>query len=90
MRWASRYCESRADDGTTFEDAAFRSQFVKAALIASDIWPRRVFSDKLAPNEDIGAVRRRAFGAFRTLMRTGGTMPENPGSPSLVGSTITC
>ncbi|MGY4512115.1 hypothetical protein [Bradyrhizobium sp. USDA 3650] len=65
MRWASRYCKNRPDDGTSFEDPALRSQFVKAALIASDIWARRVFSDKLAPNDDIEAVRRRALGAFR-------------------------
>jgi hypothetical protein len=65
MRWAARYCKNLPNDGTTFEDPAQRKQFFKAALIASDAWGRRVFADKLTPNDDIAAVRRRALGAFR-------------------------
>lgn len=65
MRWAARYCKNLPGDGTTYEDPAFRERFLKAVLIASDIWGRRVFADKLTLNDDIAAVRRRALGAFR-------------------------
>jgi hypothetical protein len=65
MRWASRHCKNLAGDGTTYADARQRERFFRAALIASDIWARRVYGDKLTVDDDIAAVRRRAIGAFR-------------------------
>lgn len=65
MRWAARYCKNLPGDGTTYEDPAFRERFLKAALIASDIWGKRVFGNKLSGAGDIAAVRLQALGAFR-------------------------
>ncbi|WP_029083767.1 hypothetical protein [Bradyrhizobium sp. th.b2] len=65
MRWASRHCKNLPGDGTTYANASQRERFFMAALIASDIWARRVYGDKLTVDDDIVAVRRRAIGAFR-------------------------
>ena len=38
FRWAALVCEDALDDGVTFESAAIRERFGKAALVASDVW----------------------------------------------------
>ncbi len=44
MRWAARYCKNLPNDRITYQNAAFRQRFLKAALIASTLWGRRSLS----------------------------------------------
>jgi len=52
-------------DGDTFEDTQVRAAFFKAALIASGLWSRRIYSDRLVDEGSLNAQVRRALGAFR-------------------------
>jgi hypothetical protein len=65
MRWAVRCCPVLPDDGTTFNDPAARTRLLKAALIASTLWSRRVFADRLSGTLPVDEARQRALGAFR-------------------------
>lgn len=65
MRWAVRYCPVIPDDSAIFTDPAARSRLLQAALIASTVWSRRVFADRLRGAEDLDTARQRALGAFR-------------------------
>lgn len=65
MRWAVRCCPVLPDDGTTFNDAAARTRLLQAALIASTLWSRRVFADRLSGTLPVDEARQRALGAFR-------------------------
>jgi hypothetical protein len=66
MRWAARHCRKTDGDGRSFDDPSVRSAFVKAALIASEIWSRRVYRDAFEIGErDDAEARRRAMGAIR-------------------------
>jgi hypothetical protein len=51
IRWASLMCPDLPNDGTTFEDPGVRQSFARAALLASDIWGRRVPSSPLCQHE---------------------------------------
>lgn len=48
MRWVALLCGDLENDGTTFNDPEVRKTFVRAALLASEIWGRRVYPDELA------------------------------------------
>ena len=65
MRWAVRCCPILPDDNTTFKDPAARTRLLQAALIASTLWSRRVFADRLSGTLPIDEARQRALGAFR-------------------------
>jgi hypothetical protein len=52
-------------DGNTFNDAKVRIAFFKAALIASGLWSRRVYRDRLADEGTLDVQLHRALGAFR-------------------------
>jgi len=43
MRWICLLCEDHADDGSTFEEFSTRQAFATAALVAGDLWSRRVY-----------------------------------------------
>jgi hypothetical protein len=75
MRWAARYCERTPGGGRAFEDPDVLGRFFKGALIASDVWSRRVYGDKLAGDGNANDVRRRALGALRK-----GSEESNPAS----------
>ena len=76
MRWAALHCRNLPGDGRTYEDPEARACFLKAALIASDVWARRVFADKLTFDGDVSLVRRRALGAFRKGVEEAGIAPH--------------
>jgi hypothetical protein len=65
MRWTARYARNLPQDGTTFEDPAFRERLVKAALIAGGLWGDRIFGGKLTGNSPVSEARLRALGALR-------------------------
>ena len=76
MRWAARYCKNLPGDGRTYEDPAFRERFVKAALIASGLWGKRTYRDKLSAGGDVGEVRQRALGALRKGVEESNVAPH--------------
>lgn len=76
MRWVSRYSRNLPSDGTSYDDPQRREGFVKAALIASELWGKRIFRDKLTPNVGLSDMRRRALGAFRRGVDESGTAPH--------------
>lgn len=65
MRWICLLSEDRPNDGVTFEDPQARLNFVKALLIASDLWARRVYRDRLVITGDRKADRQRAIASVR-------------------------
>lgn len=65
IRWVVLYCEDHPDDGTTFEDPQVRRRFAQAALIAGDIWQRRVYPHRFSLDGGIDVARRRSLGDFR-------------------------
>src|SRR6266853_40859 len=65
MRWAVRCCPAIPDDHTAFNDPAARTRLLQAALIASTLWSKRVFADRLSGTLPIDEARQRALGAFR-------------------------
>src|SRR5258708_12582378 len=64
-RHAATHGKNLAGDGNTFNDAEVRIAFFKAALIASGLWSRRVYRDRLADEGALDVQLRRALGAFR-------------------------
>jgi hypothetical protein len=65
MRWAVRCCPAIPDDGMVFSDPAARKWLLQAALVASTLWSRRVFADRLSGTLPVDEARQRALGAFR-------------------------
>jgi hypothetical protein len=76
MRWAARYGKKRRNDGTTFTSAECRERFVKAALIAGDLWAKRVYGGKLTAGPSIDEVRLKALGALRKGVEEGNLAPN--------------
>ena len=65
LRWAVLYCDDQPGDGETFDAPETRRAFVQAALIASNLWSRRVYGDALTLSGGVDAARRRALGPLR-------------------------
>lgn len=65
FRWVALCCVDHLGDGTTYEDPEIRRKFGQAALIASDIWSKRVFKGKLSIGNGIEFARKRYLGAIR-------------------------
>lgn len=65
LRWATLLCHDQPGDGTTYEDAEVRRRFAQAALLASDIWARRVFKDRFNLEGGLDIARKRALGPSR-------------------------
>lgn len=58
-RWIAAKCTNQPDDPHTFERKPVRSAFVRAALIASDLWSRV----SLAAVLPVRATQRPSYGA---------------------------
>jgi hypothetical protein len=65
MRWAARCCPNIPNDGTAFTEPTARTRLLQAALIASTLWGKRVFADRLSGALPVDEARQRALGAFR-------------------------
>jgi len=77
-RWLVLNGQNLPGDGETFADPATRSAFVRAALIASELWQRRVFPDGIKPTADREQQMRRLLGSFRKSMEEANEA-EHPG-----------
>lgn len=65
MRWVCLWCEDHPDDGMTFERPTVRSTFAQVALMASDLWSRRVYGDRFSLDGGRDLAQNRALGAIR-------------------------
>lgn len=65
MRWVALLCADQEGDGQTFNNAEVRRQFARAALLASDVWQRRVYGNRLESTEVLDDRRRAVLGAVR-------------------------
>jgi hypothetical protein len=60
------HCQNLPGDGTTFKDEAVCSTFLRAALIASTLWEKRLFGpEALKPLLNLEVQLREFLGAFR-------------------------
>lgn len=75
-RWILENCNNHADEPNTFYTRSVRSAFLRAALIASELWGRRIFSNRLADEGDSAEQLRRALGAFRKGTEEGNEAPH--------------
>src|SRR5713226_7427037 len=80
VRWAVLYCHDHPGDGTTFDDPEVRQEFVQAALIAGDIWAKRVFGSRLSTNGGVSVARKRALGPLKKSIKPKLSPPDLPGS----------
>ena len=74
-RWIIGHCVPQASP-VALELKAFGSAFLRAALIANELWSRRIFGDRLA---DVGSEQhqlQRALGAFRKSTEEGNEAPH--------------
>ena len=79
MRQAAQACDPAPGSGDDFLDPEARSRFLAAALIAGDLWNRRIYADRLSGEPEIDEARKRALGAFRKAI-------DESNSPSHLGN----
>jgi hypothetical protein len=65
FRWIALLSRDLPSDGDTFTDASVRRTFARAALLASDIWARRMYPDELQLDGGIPEARRRVLAQLR-------------------------
>ncbi len=67
FRWVILFCDDQPGDGETFEDLDVCRKFVQAALIASDIWSKRIlmFKNFSSTDKDLDFARYKALGTIR-------------------------
>jgi len=71
MRWIALYCHDHPEDGKTFDCPEIRFRFVQVALIASDIWAKRVCENRFSLENGIEIARQKSLGAIRKCMEAG-------------------
>ena len=68
VRWAVRYCDRDSPSyGRIVKDPATRVRFVKAAMVAGELWQARVYADRLRAGRPIEDARKSALGLFRRV-----------------------
>lgn len=65
MRWVARFARRGPGNGASFSSRDTRRTFVRAALLASELWSRRTYANKLNGDETPELALERALGAFR-------------------------
>jgi len=76
IRCVTLYCHDHPGDGTTFKDPEIRRTFAKAALIASDIWAKRVFGNRFSLDGGPALARERALGSIRKSIEDASSAPN--------------
>ena len=76
IRWVTLFCKDHPENGTTFEKQEIRRSFAQAALIASDIWAKRVIGDRFSLNGDLSITRNRALGPIRKCIEASSSAPN--------------
>jgi len=70
------HCTVHADEPNTFREKAVRAAFLRAALIASELWSRRIYGDRLLDQGSEELQLKRALGAFRKGTEEGNEAPH--------------
>jgi hypothetical protein len=65
LRWVALLSHDHDDDGNTFEDGSVRRAFARAALLASDVWARRVYPDEFNLDGGVEKARLRVLAGVR-------------------------
>jgi hypothetical protein len=65
MRWIALHAPPGTGDTTCFADPEQRKTFLRAALVASDLWSARTIGDRLTGGKTNVEAVERALGAFR-------------------------
>lgn len=65
FRWAALLAHDLPNDGITFESPEVRRNFVKAALLAHDVWQGRTYAGGLTASDDHASDRMRSMSTFR-------------------------
>ncbi|MDP9007496.1 MAG: hypothetical protein M3N91_02110 [Pseudomonadota bacterium] len=78
-RWIGTYCTVHSDEPNTFEQKTVRSAFLRAALIASELWSKRIYGARLTDEGGSELQLQRALGAFRKGTEEGNEAPH-PGA----------
>ncbi len=73
MRWVSRYSLPKRSDGRSFQSPETCAIFLRAAFLASELWSKRIYADKLQGGGDHAEALDRALGAFRKGVEEAGT-----------------
>jgi len=76
VRWVTLYCQDDPEDGTTFKSPEVRRKFAQVALIASDVWAKRVFGSRFSMNGGVNIARKRALGSMRKGVKATSSAPD--------------
>lgn len=76
LRWGTLYCQNYPESEITFENPEVRRKFVQAALIAFDIWTKRVFGNRFSMDGGVDIARKRGLGAIRKSIEATSLAPD--------------
>ncbi|HEY3814573.1 MAG TPA: hypothetical protein VGL66_15230 [Caulobacteraceae bacterium] len=65
VRWIALHAQPGTGDTTCFADPEQRKTFLRAALVASELWSARTIGDRLSGGKTNAEAVERALGAFR-------------------------
>ena len=78
IRWACVFCSERPDLPGMAADSQLRERFAQAALIASELWDRRVYKGRFSGPEDLENKRFALLGPFRQAQAETGLGADLP------------
>lgn len=76
MRWVVLYCNDKPDDGITFENKNVRVNFLKCALIASDLWCFQTYGSFMHDEIEVSVATEYARPAFRRAQEAAKKSPN--------------
>ncbi|MGV8120651.1 MAG: hypothetical protein AB2L14_12900 [Candidatus Xenobiia bacterium LiM19] len=76
IRWIVLFGHDDIEKGNPFDKSEYQKLFIQAALIASEIWGKRLEKNSFINDEDINIAQRRAMGFFRKGVEAGSIMPD--------------
>jgi hypothetical protein len=71
-RWLALHGSPASGDPACFDEPEVRRTFLRAALLASDLWFNRTTRDRLGGGQTDAEAIQRAMGAFRKIMEESG------------------
>jgi len=71
-RWLALHGSPASGDPACFDQPEVRKTFLRAALLASDLWSNRTIGDRLSGGQTDAEAIERALGAFRKSMEESG------------------
>jgi len=71
-RWLALHGSPASGDPACFDQPEVRKTFLRAALLASELWSNRTIGDRLSGGQTGAEAIERALGAFRKIMEESG------------------